>query len=139
VLAARAQARRELITAVREASVSVGRVVVHGQPDPWATGPFAAVFDDAAAFDGVVVPGALVMEGAEAVERLRSRLSGARLGGYFMAMPPATPESILEEWPQALAGVDDAHLYHLGLLSAARLEAVGEVVTRAQALHSAAP
>jgi hypothetical protein len=138
VLRARARARRELVAAVREASASVGRVVVHGQPDPWATGPFAAVFDDAAAFDGVVVPGALVMEGAEAVERLRSRLGGARLGGYFMALPPATPSSIVEEWPREIAAVGDAYLYHLGLLSNPRLEAIGEAVTRAGALHDLA-
>lgn len=136
LLGARARARRELVAGVREASAAVGRVVVHGQPDPWATGPFAAVFDDAAAFDAVVVPGALAAEGTETVERLRALALGARLGAYLMALPPATPESVVDEWPRAIAGVDDAYLYHLGLLSAARLEAVGEAVTRAQALRA---
>ncbi len=134
LLVARAQARRELIAAVREASASVGRVVVHGQPDPWATGPFAAVFDDAASFDGVVVPGALVMDGAETVEWLGSQVGDGRLGGYFVALPPATPASIAQDWPRAIAAVDDAYLYHLGLLSRARLEAIGETLRPRRAL-----
>jgi hypothetical protein len=70
------------------------------------------------------------MEGPETVERLLSRLSGVRLGGYLVALPPATPASIVEEWPRAIANVDDAYLYHLGLLAPARLEAVGEAVSR---------
>jgi ribosomal protein S18 acetylase RimI-like enzyme len=79
-----------------------------------------------------------VADGWETVEHLRSRLSGLRLGGYFTALPPATPASIVKNWPHAIASVEDAYLYHLGLLSQTRLEAVGEALTRAHARRAAA-
>ncbi|WP_277213295.1 hypothetical protein [Isoptericola croceus] len=136
VLAARAEVRRAMVADVREASASVDRVVVHGQPDPWATGPFAAVLDDAASFDGVVVPTANAPRDPSTAAALRTATSGTRLGAYLMALPPATPASVAEEWPQILANVDDAYLYHLGLLSADRLEAVGTAVRRARELRA---
>lgn len=139
VLAVRAAARHDLVSRIREAAAPVPRVVVHGRPDPWATGPFAAVGDDATAFDGVVVPGGLLTDGGTTAESLRATFPGARLGGYLMALPPATAASVVEQWPPVLAELDDAYLYHLGLLSAARLEAVGTAVARARELRARMP
>ncbi|MFB7798372.1 hypothetical protein [Isoptericola sp. NPDC056134] len=128
VLATRQEARSRLVADVREACDQVPRVVVHAQPDPWATGPFAALDDSVAAFDGVVLPGHLVTDDSGTVEMLRDQLPGSRVGGYLSALPPATPDSIVCEWPAGLAHLDDVYVYHLGLLSPARLAAAASAL-----------
>ncbi|SKC74867.1 hypothetical protein [Krasilnikoviella flava] len=128
VLAARAEARSGLASAVKDACDQVPRVVVHAQPDLWATGPFTALDDAVTAFDGVVLPGHLVTDDLGTVGAVRDRLPGRRVGGYLSAMPPATPDSIRRAWPAGLARVDDAYVYHLGLLSEARLEAAASAL-----------
>ncbi|MBE1877628.1 hypothetical protein [Myceligenerans pegani] len=138
VLGTRAQVRQALASAVREAAAAVPRVVAHAQPDPWATGPFAALFEDAHLFDGIVVPGDLVTAGGATAADLRAAVPAAEVGGYFVALPPTTPAAVADTWPRAIAGLDAAYLYHLGLLSAERLTAVGTAVERAGALRTRA-
>jgi hypothetical protein len=129
VLVVRARARRELLGMCVEAArvAGAGRVVVHAQADPWATGPFAALLDDADLVDGVVVLDAVAHD-ADAMRALRERLPGTRIGGYLWALPPATPASIRGGWPAAVRGLDDTYVYHLGLVSRARLDAIGDAL-----------
>ncbi|MFT2750914.1 hypothetical protein ACMT9U_15150 [Clavibacter sp. Sh2036] len=134
VLRVRARARRELligcVAAARDAGVR--RVVVHAQEDPWATGPFAALLDDVGLVDGVVVLDAVAHD-PEAMRALRGRLPGTRIGGYLWALPPATPASIRDGWPGAVARLDDTYVYHLGLVGRARLAAIGDALSAAGA------
>ncbi|PPF68579.1 hypothetical protein C5E16_06870 [Clavibacter michiganensis] len=129
VLAVRARARRLLLEACVGAARAAGvaRVVVHADPDPWATGPFAALLDDVDLVDGVILADAVVHD-PDAVRALRSRLPGTRLGGWMWAMPPATAAGIRAGWPRAIAGIDDAYAYHLGLVGPERLAAVGDAL-----------
>jgi hypothetical protein len=132
VLAVRAAARRRLLDACVDAARRAGvpRVVVHAQADPWGTGPFAALLDDADAVDGVVVTDAVASDPAE-LAALRARLPGTRLGGWMWALPPATPASIRAGWPAAAAALDDTYVYHLGLIGQARLDAVVDALVDA--------
>lgn len=129
VLRVRARARRDLLGMCVDAARAAGadRVVVHAQADPWATGPFAALLDDADLVDGVVVLDAVAHD-PEAMRALRDRLPGTRIGGYLWALPPATPTSIRDGWPDAVAGLDDTYVYHLGLVSRGRLDAIGDAL-----------
>ncbi|OUD92591.1 hypothetical protein CMMCAS05_07455 [Clavibacter michiganensis subsp. michiganensis] len=108
------------------------RVVVHAQADPWATGPFAALLDDLDEVDGVVVLDAVAHD-PEAMRGLRERLPGTPIGGYLWALPPASPASIRAGWPDAVRGLDDTYVYHLGLIGRERLDAVGDALRAAAA------
>jgi hypothetical protein len=129
VLRVRGRARRQLLDACVAAAraAGVGRVVVHAQADPWATGPFAALLDDLGEVDGVVVLDAVAHD-ADAMRGLRERLPGTRVGGYLWALPPASPASIRAGWPDAVRGLDDTYVYHLGLIGRERLDAVGDAL-----------
>jgi hypothetical protein len=130
VLAVRVAARRMLLESCVAAARAAGiaRVVVHAQADPWGTGPFAALLDEADAVDGVVLTDAVASDAAQ-LAALRDRLPGTRLGGWMWALPPATPASIRTDWPAAVAGLDDVYAYHLGLLGRERLDAVRDALT----------
>ncbi|MGK9147690.1 hypothetical protein KXS11_08710 [Plantibacter flavus] len=127
VLMVRSAARRALLEATVAAvrAAGIARVTVHASPDPWATGPFAALFPEASLVDELVLPGHELL-GADDDRRaeLRAMAGGASLAVYLPALPPETPETIAERWPSTIAFVDHAYLYHLGLLSSPRLEAV---------------
>jgi hypothetical protein len=129
VLAVRAAARRLLLDACVDAAraAGIGRVLVHATPDPWGTGPFAALLDDVDRVDGVVLTDAVASDPGQ-VAALRRRLPGTRLGGWMWALPPATTASIRDAWPDAVAGLDDAYVYHLGLIGRARLNAVTDAL-----------
>jgi hypothetical protein len=129
VLRVRRRASRQLLDSCVAAARAAGvaRVVVHAQEDPWATGPFAALLDDLDPVDGVVVLDAVARD-PDAVRALRDRLPGIRVGGYLWALPPATPTSIRDGWPAAVAALDDTYVYHLGLIGRGRLDAVGDAL-----------
>ncbi|WP_159623000.1 hypothetical protein [Ruania rhizosphaerae] len=129
VLAVRTHSRRELLRNVLASCAGVERTVFHADPEPWSTGPFAALFDDADDMHGIVVPAHRLADGG--AHDLRARLNGSRLGGYLMGLPPMEPASIRTQWPALIEGLDDVYLYHLGLLSQPRLDAVGHAVTTA--------
>ncbi|SKA89365.1 hypothetical protein SAMN06295879_1183 [Agreia bicolorata] len=135
VLAVRTSARHELLGATVAAARRAGirQITVHASPDPWATGPFSALFDEAGSVDALVLPGnELLGASAERLAELRALAGGTPLAGYFAALPPETPATISERWPAAIASVDRAYLYHLGLLSAQRLSAVGSATRSAR-------
>lgn len=132
VLSVRDAARRGLLSAVDVSARAAGARTLryHAQPDPWATGPFAALMGEPLIADGAIAIGDALIRDAAAV---RAAVDGAPLGGYFAALPPETPASMLARWPQVMRALDDVYLYHLGLVSAERLEALTAVISAVRA------
>ncbi|KQQ08545.1 hypothetical protein [Rathayibacter sp. Leaf296] len=130
LLEVRDRSRRQLTAEVTAAARAAGarRLLFHAQADPWATGPFAALLDTPGA-DGVVLPATdLALDGG-----VRPAVApGVRVGGYLPVLPPVDPDAV-PGWADLLRDLDDLYLYHLGLLSRRRLDAVGELVTRLRA------
>ncbi|WP_433497383.1 hypothetical protein ACQP1K_20840 [Sphaerimonospora sp. CA-214678] len=124
-------------------------LALHADADPWATGSFATV-----STSGTVDADLLIgncwndpeadMAGLRALRRLGEpnrpdapyrpaepgRL-GPRIGAYVLALPPRPADgaalSRLAGGYRA-AGADEIHWYHGGLVSAARLKAIGQAV-----------
>lgn len=124
--------RRELVGLVRSAAPGV-RVAVHATADPWGTGPFATVAGGVDAEVDVLTvtcwPG--VDASLPAIRALRAETGGTRTAAYVLALPPkpADGEELLEEWlAYAEAGVEEFHLYHAGLASSRRLDALRHAV-----------
>ncbi|WP_033431353.1 hypothetical protein [Saccharothrix syringae] len=124
--------RRELVGLVRAADPRV-RVAVHATADPWGTGPFATVAGGVDADVDVLTltcwPG--VDASLPAIRALRAEAGGTRTAAYVLALPPrpADGEELLAEWLAcAEAGVEEFHLYHAGLASGPRLDALRHAV-----------
>ncbi|MEU8248591.1 hypothetical protein [Nonomuraea sp. NPDC048916] len=127
-----ASLRHRLIAAARETTPGVP-ITLHADPDPWATGAFAAL--------PAGEPGADVLVGncwgdpASDAARL-SLLSalcgpGQRVGAYVLALPPrpADPVALADLLrTYAKAGAAEFHLYHAGLASPPRLAAIAEAL-----------
>ncbi|MFI9817116.1 glycoside hydrolase family 10 protein [Saccharothrix variisporea] len=118
--------RRELV-----ALAGGVRVVVHATADPWGTGPFATVADGVGADVDVLTltcwPGPEVA--VPAIEALRE--FDVRTAAYVLGLPPrpADGPELLAEWLRyADAGVSEFHVYHAGLASAARLDALRHAI-----------
>ncbi|MEU7529640.1 hypothetical protein AB0A74_28195 [Saccharothrix sp. NPDC042600] len=118
--------RRELVALAGDV-----RVVVHATADPWGTGPFATVADGVGADVDVLTltcwrgPDVAV----PAIEALRA--FDVRTAAYVLGLPPraADGDALLAEWlAYANAGVEEFHVYHAGLASAARLAALRHAV-----------
>ena len=123
----RTTARSSLATAVHRAGVENGvtRMNMHVQPDPWATGPFAALEGVAEIADGLVLPGHVALSADDTMlDELRRRARGGRVGGYLNALPPNELTDIEHRWPLVASRLDDVYLYHAGLLSERRLDAL---------------
>ncbi|MEV4834769.1 hypothetical protein AB0K05_09625 [Nonomuraea sp. NPDC049486] len=127
-----ASLRHHLITAAREIAPYIP-ITLHANPDPWATGPFAAL--------PTGDPGADVLVGncwgdpatdAARLSRLAElRTPGQRVGAYVLALPPrpAHPETLAELLTAyAKAGASEFHLYHAGLASPQRLTAMAQAL-----------
>ncbi|MBN6053247.1 hypothetical protein JYK22_15015, partial [Nonomuraea sp. RK-328] len=127
-----ASLRQTLIAAARETAPDVP-ISIHANPDPWATGAFAALPDGE--------PGAEVLVancwGDPATDTARlARLAelcrpGQRVGAYVLGLPPrpADPEvqaELLRAY--AKAGASEFHLYHAGLASPRRLSAMQQAL-----------
>jgi hypothetical protein len=125
--------RGALVALVREQAPGT-RIAVHATADEWATGPFATV---AAGVDADVdVLTVFCWPGAEAstpaIRALRE-VAGpdARIASYVLALPPkpVDGEALLDEWKHyAAEGVEEFHLYHAGLASPPRLDALKHAV-----------
>ena len=126
-------ARAQVLSALREVAPTA-RVTVHGQADPWATGPSPAVTARAAGeVDAVLVPAwsaaPATYEAIAAARRLAPDL--VSVAAYVTVLPPIDPGSIGGHTDALLAaGADELHLYHLGLATPARLELLGELARR---------
>ena len=123
--------RREVLTAVRLEAPSA-RVTLHGHPDPWTTGPSPALTDSAAdQVDAVLVsawPG--TADTVSVVERTRAKVGGGvAVGAYVSVLPPKKLDEIGDHVAAAVgAGADELHLYHLGLVNRAQLDALGSII-----------
>lgn len=119
-----ADLRREVLEA------ATGPVTLHASADPWATGPFATIADDAAPPVDTLVASAWTSadQGVANLAALRPLAAPTtRLAAYLPVLPPrpADPSALAAEWTTCLAaGADELHLYHAGLASPARLTAL---------------
>ncbi|WP_158840149.1 hypothetical protein [Saccharothrix deserti] len=124
--------RRELVGLIRSKSPST-RIAAHATADPWGTGPFATVAGGVDADVDVLTmtcwPG--VDASLPAIRALRAE-ADVRTAAYVLALPPkqADGDELLKEWlAYAEAGAQEFHLYHAGLASAQRMDALRHAVT----------
>lgn len=111
--------RREVLARVR-ASREL-RVTLHASGDPWTTGSFCAIDagDDLDGVDALVASAWDPARAASEAEGLVALARGRAVGAYFRLDrgwdDAAAFVAAVEDF--AARGVDEAHLYHLGLLS----------------------
>lgn len=128
--AAADELRHRVIAAVREAAPDVVEIAVHAQPDPWATGASPGLTpttpDDVDLVVSFCWPTteAAVETGRQLVESLSGKAAAA---AYVTVLPPTT-EDAFGGHVRALvdAGIDQIHLYHLGLAGADRQHLLAE-------------
>jgi hypothetical protein len=133
------QVRSEAARALREAVVSEARalgvtdIAMHAVADPWATGPAAAVTEPVAGIDTSIAPAwDLTPAAAERVRALRG--ATPRLAAYVTVLPPVPPDPdvLAKHWQTLVdAGADELHLYHAGLASDRRLDAIHRTLQEA--------
>ncbi len=128
--AAADELRHRVIAAVREAAPGIVEIGLHAQPDPWATGASPGLTPATADDVDLVVSfcwpttEASVETGRRLVEAVDGRAAAA---AYVTVLPPTT-EDAFGDHVRALvdAGIDQIHLYHLGLASADRQHLLAE-------------
>jgi hypothetical protein len=124
VLDARHAAADALRRRVLEAIPSVGRITLHGNPDPWVAAPSPGLTMTAVSdVDSILLPcwptGPATAEMVAAARALAPERVG--IGAYVTVLPPAEPAEISAHVHRvAAAGADELHLYHLGLAPPAR-------------------
>ncbi|UYM06230.1 hypothetical protein [Solicola gregarius] len=127
--------RRSVIDAVRAAVARPVEVVLHAQPDPWATGALPGL-TSSAPDDVDTVVAQCWATGSESTDSMRSlveTLDGrAAAGAYVTVLPPVGVDDFGPHL-RALrdAGTDDLHLYHLGLAGPDRYPLLAEAVVHA--------
>ncbi|HEX5407395.1 MAG TPA: hypothetical protein VFX16_34410 [Pseudonocardiaceae bacterium] len=134
VLACRQLATDQLRADVCSAIGRRARVVLHGSPDPWATGALPGLTPAAGKdVDCVVVPCWQPDQGVDLVAAARAALpAGVDVGAYVTAVNAAgMPDIAAYVRALADAGATELHLYHLGLGGPARLPDLGAAVTAA--------
>jgi hypothetical protein len=103
---------------------------MHAVADPWATGPAAAVTGPLAEIDSCIVPAwELTSAGADRLRALREVAPDASLAAYVTVLPPVPPDPdvLVEHW-RTLGAADELHLYHAGLASDRRLDAMRKAI-----------
>jgi hypothetical protein len=111
------------------------RITLHGQVDPWATGPSPAVAGtltagSARAVDAVLVPAWPATPATYAAVTAARRLAPVEVSvaAYVTVLPPADPGTVRAHARAVVeAGADELHLYHLGLANRAQLDVVGDI------------
>ncbi len=124
--------RRRLTSTARQVAPNLP-IALHADPDPWATGPFAALPEGEQAAD--VLVGNCWGDPDKDAARL-SRLGelcgpGQRVGAYVLALPPrpADAEALAELLSTYVkAGASEIHLYHAGLASPQRWAAMKDAL-----------
>ncbi|MFG2847826.1 hypothetical protein ACGF12_32340 [Kitasatospora sp. NPDC048296] len=129
--------RRRAIAAARTTQPGV-RITVHASPDPWATGAFSTVADDAGpaadALVGTCWDG--IDAGAATVAALRERaVPGTGIGGYLRHDRLGPAPAAATAGRLAAAGATELHLYHLGLAGTEGLAALTALTTTARNLR----
>lgn len=123
-----ASLRRRLITVARATAPDVP-ITLHANPDPWATGPFAALPHGEPGADVLVGNcwGDPTTDAARLSHLAELCKPGQRVGAYVLALPPrpADPEALAGLLTTyAKAGATEFHLYHAGLAGPQRLSAM---------------
>jgi len=128
--AAADELRRRVIAAVREAAPDVVEIALHAQPDPWATGASPGLTPTTA--DDVDLVVSFCWPTTEASvdtgRRLAEAVSGKAAAAAYVTVLPPTTEDAFGGHVRALvdAGIDQIHLYHLGLAGADRQHLLAE-------------
>jgi hypothetical protein len=118
------------------------RITVHGSADPWATGSFATVRPALGeGVDAVVASCWDVAAGAGSIHGLRQLVPPeVEVGGYLRLDRDWSEDGMadgrLREYIEA--GMDELHLYHLGLLGREGLQSLQKVVDRTRHLAESA-
>lgn len=123
-----ASLRRRLLSVARQVAPNTP-ITLHANPDPWATGPFAALPDGEPRAD-VLVGNCWGDPTADAARLARLGelcTTGQRVGAYVLALPPRPADAgaladLLATY--AKAGASEFHLYHAGLAGSPRLAAM---------------
>ncbi|MET0863118.1 MAG: hypothetical protein ABWZ98_02175, partial [Nakamurella sp.] len=128
------RARAQVLAALRDVAPSA-RLTIHGQPDPWATGPSPAVTAGALAdVDAVLVPAWIDSQTTRDAIGSARRLAptGVGVGAYVTVLPPADPTTVVDHAAALVAaGADELHLYHLGLANQSQLDVLGRIARAA--------
>jgi hypothetical protein len=103
--------RRRLVAQVRRRPGV--RITLHASADPWATGSFA--WSDSAHGCDAVVASCWTDATGEVVRSLDAIRGDARVGGYLRPDTSSRPAAELIG-DHVAAGLDELHLYHLGLV-----------------------
>ncbi|MER7365234.1 hypothetical protein [Nonomuraea wenchangensis] len=124
--------RRRLLTTIREIAPNIP-IALHANPDPWATGAFAALPSGDPAADVLIAScwGDPSQDASRLTHLTTLTTPTQRVGAYVLALPPRPADaSILADHLRtyAKAGATDFHLYHAGLASPARLAALTEAL-----------
>jgi hypothetical protein len=124
-----------VVASLREVSPGIA-VTLHGQPDPWATGPSPGLTAKATNdVDALLVPAwqtstssAQVVSGAVAM--------GLPVNAYVTALPPVEPAALADHIRAVVrSGATGISLYHLGLVARRRLSALRAVTGVARSLE----
>lgn len=131
--AAADELRHRVIAAVREAAPDVVEVALHAQPDPWATGANPGLTPSAADDVDVVIAACwpTTETSVETGRRLAEAVAGKAVAAAYVTVLPPTTEDAFAGHVQALvaAGIDQIHLYHLGLAGADRQHLLAQATT----------
>lgn len=135
VLTARRRTLAAFTSTVAAAARASGvtRIAHHVTPDPWATGPAAPITDPTPDIDIWVAPAwEQDRAGAQRITELRRHgIPVEAIGAYVSALPPAHADSkqLAAHWRTLLdAGASELHLYHAGLASDSRLDAIRDAI-----------
>jgi hypothetical protein len=124
--------RHRLLSTAREVAPDV-RISLHANPDPWATGAFAAL--PSGEPEASVLVGSCWGDTSTDVARLTTLANmctpGQRVGAYVLALPPspADPTDLADRLTAyAKAGASEFHLYHAGLASPHRQSVIAKAL-----------
>jgi hypothetical protein len=127
-------ARAQVLAGLRDVTPPT-RLTIHGQPDPWATGPSPALTAGALAdVDAVLIPAWNDDEATRDAIGAARRLAPAEVavGAYVTVLPPADPRTVAEHAAALVAaGANELHLYHLGLANQSQLDLLGRIARAA--------
>ena len=141
ILDARHAAADALRRRVLEALPAVGRVTLHGNPDPWVAAPSPGLTVTAISdVDSILLPcwptGPATADMVAAARALAPERVG--IGAYVTVLPPAEPAEIAAHVRRvAAAGADELHLYHLGLAPPSRHRLIRQLAERAPVKETA--
>jgi len=138
-----ASLRRHLIATTKAIAPDVP-ITLHANPDPWATGPFAALPDGEPAADVLVGNcwGNPSTDAARLSRLAELRTPGQRVGAYVLALPPRPADATAladQITTYVKAGASEIHLYHGGLAGPPRLAIMPEALRLASSSTRALP